>query len=341
MNKKVMGSSIALGLVLVALCSGFGSGSAQRKPANNSTSPVDVLSYLPASDGIALIDVRRLINETLPRILAGDPAKLAQANAEIDKFKTRTGIDPRSFDRVVLGTRYVYPSPKVTKLETVAIARGTFDAKGLSAAARIAANGKYREEKYRGATILIITIKDQMRLFGVWDMRINELAVFALDSHSLAIGTVASVRAAITAGTAGQKGRAGADLAALATRDPNAVFGFGANVPSELMANLNVGNDTIAKDAGSIRQVYGSFGSNESDVSLMLVARTDSPAAANNLSDTVTGLKQLGGLFLGRMAPARKALAQAALDNLKITTRGPELEIRTQVAAANLASVIK
>jgi hypothetical protein len=340
-NKKVLGSSIALGLVLVALGSGFGSGSAQRKPANNSAAPADVLSYLPASDGIALIDVRRLMNETMPRILAGDPAKLAQANAEIDKFKTRTGIDPRSFDRVVLGTRYVYPSPKVTKLETVAIARGTFDAKGLAAAARIAANGKYREEKYRGATILIITIKDQMRLFGVWDMRINELAVCALDSHSLAIGTVASVRAAITAGTAGQKGRAGADLAALATRDPNAVFGFGANVPTELMASLNVGNDTIAKDAGSIRQVYGSIGSNERDVSLMLVARTDSPAAANNLSDTVTGLKQLGGLFLGRMAPARKALAQAALDNLKITTRGPELEIRTQVAAANLASVIK
>ena len=40
-------------------------------------------------------------------------------------------------------------------------------------------------------------------------------------------------------------------------------------------------------------------------------------------------------------APARKALAQSALDNLKITTRGTELEIRTQVAAANLASVIK
>jgi hypothetical protein len=104
---------------------------------------------------------------------------------------------------------------------------------------------------------------------------------------------------------------------------------------------LNVGNDTIAKDANSIRQVYGSIGSTESDVSLMLVARTDSAEAANNLNDTVTGLKQLSGLFIGRMAPARKALAQSALDNLTITTRGTELEITTKVAAANLASVIK
>ncbi len=185
---------------------------------------------------------------------------------------------------------------------------------------------------------MIININDHMRLFGVWDMKINDLAVCALDPHSLAIGTVANVHAAIEAGL---KGRAGADLAALATRDPNAVMGFGANIPKELMASLNVGNDTIAKDANSIKQVYGSIGSTETDVSLMLVARTDSAAAANNLNDTVTGLKQLGGFFVGQMAPARKALAQSALDNLKITTRGTELEIRTQVAAANLASVIK
>ena len=336
MNKKVLRSSIALALVLVALGSVFGSGS--NTSASNPVPPADILSYLPVSDGIALIDVRRLLNETMPLILAGDPAKLAQANAEMDKFKTRTGVDPRAFDRVVLSMRYTYPSPKVTKLETVALARGTFDAKALAAAARIAAKGKYREEKYRGATILIITINDQMKLFGVWDIRVNDLAVCALDPNSLAIGTLTNVRAAIDAG---KKGRAAADLAALATRDPKAVIGFGANVPAELMASLNVGNDAIAKDVNSIRQVYGSIGSTETDVSLMMVARTDSAEAANNLNDTVTGLKQLSGLFIGKMAPARKALAQSALDNLKITTRGTELEIRTQVAAANLASVIK
>jgi hypothetical protein len=342
-NNKVLRPSIALAFVLVALLSGMGSGSASgsrgRASATNSAPPANPLSYLPASDGIALIDVRRMLNETMPRIMAGDPAKLAQANAEIDKFKTRTGIDPRAFDRVVLGMRYTYPSAKVTKLETVAIAHGTFDAKALAAATRSAANGTYREEKYRGATIMIVTINDQMKLLGLWDIRFNELAVCALDVNSLAIGTLPNVRAAIDAGPKG--GRANGDLLALAMRDPKAVIGFGANLPRELMTNLGVGNDTIAKDAGSIRQVYGNIGSTETDVSLLLVARTDSAEAANNLNDTVTGLKQLGGLVIGRLAPARKALAQSALDNLKITTRGTEVEIKTQVAAANLASVIK
>jgi len=42
-----------------------------------------------------------------------------------------------------------------------------------------------------------------------------------------------------------------------------------------------------------------------------------------------------------RMAEPRKSLAESALNNLKITTRGNELEIHTQVTAASLASLIK
>ena len=338
MNKNIVASSLTLASFIATLVLVLSSGSFAHAPSANAATAADALSYLPASDAIALIDVRRLLNQTLPRILAQDPAKLAQANAEVEKFKARTGIDPRSFDRVVLGTRYVYPSPNVTKLETVAIAHGTFDAKALAAAGRIAANGKYREEKYQGATIIVLSINDQMKLFGFWNMKVSELAVCEIDSNTLAIGDLGIVRAAIDAG---KKGRANADLATLATRDPNAVIGFGANVPSALLANLNVGNDTVAKDAQSIRQIYGALGSIENDVSLLLVARTDTVDAAKNLGDTVEGLKQLGGILVTRMQQPRKALAQSALDNLKITTRGNEVEIRTRVDAANLASVIK
>jgi hypothetical protein len=335
-NKRVLGFSIAVTIVLATLALTFNGRSQTRPPR---TPPqTEALSYLPASDAIMLIDVRRMLNETMPQILAGDKVKLAQANSEIDKFKTRTGIDPRAFDRVVLGIRYTYPTTNTTRLETVAIAHGTFDAKALAAAARLAANGKYREEKYRGATIMIIGVNDQMKVLGLWDMRVNELAICALDPRTLAIGNLSTVRAAIEAG---KRGRANGELMALANRDPKAVVGFGANLPRELMANLNVGNDTLAKDANSIRQAYGSIGTTETDVSLSLVARTDNPESAKNLSDTVTGLKQLGGILIMRMAPPRKALAQSALDNLKITTRGSELEIKTQVAAASLASVIK
>jgi hypothetical protein len=330
-KKKILASLMTSALAVVVLAANLTAHTVPTAPAEN-------LSYLPASDAVMLIDARRLLNEAMPSILAGDPAKVAQASAEIDKFKARTGIDPRSFDRVVVGSRFTFPSAGVTKLETVAIAHGTFDAKSVAANVRAAAKGKYREEQYHGATIMIVPVNEELKVLGLWNMQVNDLAICVLDSNSLALGTPPNVRAAITAG---KQGGNNTELSALASRDPGAVIGFGANLRRELLANLNVGNDTIAKDVNSIRQVYGAIGSKQSDVSLTVVARTDSAESAQNLSDTITGLRQLGGFVVARMAEPRKTLAQSALDNLKVTTRGVELEIRTQVAAANLASLIK
>ena len=338
MNKKYIASIIAVvsGITIISLVSSLTFGGQRQKTAP--AAPPNIASYLPASDAIAIVDVKRMLNETMPSILGSDQAKLAQANAEIDKFKTKTGLDLRQFNRVAVGMRYAYPNATTTRLETVAIVHGTFDAKAVSASARTAANGKSREEQYRGLKITIINVNDQIKLLGLWNMTINELAICPLDANSLALGTLENVKAAIDAGKAG---RAPAELMSLAAKDPAAVMGFGANVTPELLATLEIGNDTIAKDVSSIKQVYGSVGSTQSDVTVMMVARTNSVDSAKNLGDTIEGLRQLGTIFIGRMAQPRKALAESALNNLKVTARGTELEIRTQVAAANLAALIK
>jgi hypothetical protein len=208
----------------------------------------------------------------------------------------------------------------------------------VSASAREAANEKSREEKYRGFTITIVPVNDQIKLLGLWNMTITDLAICPLDQSSLALGTLDNVKAAIDAGKAG---RAPAELISLATKDPAAVIGFGANLSPELLKALDVGNDTLAKDLNSIKQVYGSVGSTQNDMTMMMVARTDTADAAKNLGDTLEGLRQLGTIFVGRLAQPRRALAESALNNLKVTTRGTEIEIRTQVAAANLAALIK
>jgi len=337
-NKKSVASILAVisGVTIITFVSSltFGGQRQRTTPA----APPNIASYLPASDAVGIVDVKRMLNETMPSILGSDQAKLAQANAEIDKFKTKTGVDVRQFNRVAVGMRYVYPNATTTRLETVAIAHGTFDPKAVSASARAAANGKSREEKYRGLTITIISVNDQIKLLGLWNMTINELAICPLDPNSLALGTIENVKAAIDAG---KTGRAPAELVSLATKDPAAVIGFGANFSPELLATLDLGNDTLAKDVGSIKQVYGSVGSTQTDVTVMMVARTESADAAKNLGDTVEGLRQLGTIFIGRLAQPRRALAESALNNLKVTARGTEIEIRTQVAAANLAALIK
>ena len=332
MRKLIITSSFTI--VLLLTLSAIAAGQT-RRPAPPAS---PITSYVPASDALAVIDVKRVLNVTMPSIFGGDAAKLAQANAEIDKFKTKTGVDLRTVDRMTIGVQYTYPSATVTKLDTVAIAHGSFNPNAVTAAVKKAGNGQARDDKYRGATITVINVNDDMKMLGVWNMHLNELAVCVIDQNTIAFGDLARVRAAIDAGKAG---RAPADLVALATRDLDAVAGFGANVTRELLASLDVGNDTIAKDVSAIKQAYGSLSSVEGNVALTLVARTDSVTAAKNLFDDVDSFRQVGGLLVVGMAETRKSLVGTALSNLKVTPRGNEVEIRTQVTAASLAALVK
>jgi hypothetical protein len=327
---SVLATSFALGLRPVADDRTNGTG----KEA--AASPV--LNFVPASDALVLVDVERLLNEVLPRVFAGDPAKLAQANADLDRFKARTGIDPHSFDRVAVGMSYTYPAPNVTKVESVTIVHCSVSAVDVLAAARATAKAKYQEQNYRGAPLYIFTINEQLKLLGLGSVNVRELAVSPVDANTLAVGEPAQVRLAIDANKGGK--RISNDLITLATRDPNAIVGFGANVSSALLDNLQVGNDELARDISGIRQIYGSLGTSASDLSMLLVARTVNAQQAKNLGDTVEGLKQLGAALIARMPPEKRKLAQSALDNMKIKNDGNELQISTQVAEADIAPLM-
>jgi hypothetical protein len=330
-NRKLVLSALAIATLLIA-------STAFSQTRTRANAPDNTLSFLPGSDGVMVVDARRLLNETLPQVFAGDSAKLAQVNSDIDKFKTETGLDPRSLTRIVVGTRYVYPEPGMTKLKTIAIARGTFDPKAIAATGRAKTQG-YREENFGGKTIMIFSVNDQMRVLGLAQMKIGELAFVALDKQTLAMGTLDVVRATIAA--QGAPGLRNAGLIALATRDATALIGFAGNITPQLTANLNVGSDAMGADVKSIRQVYGSIGSSQTNLSLTLVARTDTPASEKTLSDTVTGLTQLGAIFILRMTGPRKALAESALANLKISATGNEMQIKTEFPASGLASFVK
>ncbi len=330
-----------LGLFTVALAAGFilsATSYAQRSrtaPGSGGT----LLSALPPSDAVALVNVNRVLDEALPKLLAENPSKLAEVTDELDKFKTTTGLDPRSFDQIALGMRYSYPSAGKTKISTVALARGTFNAGAIVAAGRLAANGKYSEQKYQGKTIYLFTLGRQLRLLGVWDMRVRDLAVTSLDSNTLALGNLESVRGVIDA--ARTRKHANPELIALASRDPNAIAGFGGNVSQALLQNLSVTNDGLARELTAVRQLYGSLGMTPTDLELTMAARTVDIYSAKNLGDTVEGLKQFGALFIGRLSPAKGSLARTALNNLKITTQGNELQIRTAVGQSQIAPLIR
>jgi hypothetical protein len=328
---------VAAILVAVFSCLQIDS-NAQTRARTSAEQASNLLASLPESDAVAQIRVRRLLNEVMPRLLAGNPAKLAQANADIDQFKTRTGVDPRAFEQIALSVRYSYPSDGITKLQTVGLAKGSFNPGAMVAAGRLAANGKYREEKYQGKTIYVFMLDQEVKFLGIFGFKVRQLAASPLDANTLAIGDPQSVRSVIDVGR-GRK-HANAELIALASRDPNAIIGFGSNVSAALLNNLDIGNASIANDLAAVRQLYGSVGTTEKDVELFVGARTVNADSARNLGDTLEGLKQFGGLFINRLTGAKGILAKSALTNLRIATQANELQIRTAVAQAEIGPLM-
>lgn len=300
--------------------------------------PNSLMASLPQSDAVAQIKMKQLFNEAMPRILANNPARLAQVNAAVEDFKTRTGLDPRMFDELALGARFTYPGEGRTKVQTVALAKGSFSAAAMIAAGRVASNGKYREEKYQGKTIYVFTLDQNIRVLGVFDFKIAELAAVPLDNDTLALGDPTSVRTALDVNRASR--RVNAELIALASRDPNAVIGFGSNLSEQLVRNIDIGNAPIATDLAKLRQVYGSVSTTEKDLELFIAARAVNAEAAKSLGDTLEGLKQFGALLVGRLSGARGVLAKSALTNLRIVTDANELQIRTAVPQADVGPLM-
>jgi hypothetical protein len=333
---QVLRRGLIFSLLLTA---SYINGAAQQVRQGTTTATGSTLATkLPASDSVALVKVRRLLDEVLPAMLSTNPAKLSEVNARVENFKTRTGIDPRAFDELALGLGYEYPSPQMMKVSTVALARGTFNSTALVAAGKAAAAGKYREEKYQGKTIYVFTLEEQLRVFGVLNLKIRELAVAPLSANVLALGDAKRVRSVIDTNRAPQRNNA--DLISLASQNPNAIVGFGGNVSPTMLAHLRIGNDAVARDLAAVRQIYGSVGMTEKNLEVLAAARTADPSAARSLGVTVEGLTSFAGLFTNRLPAARAALAKSALANLKVTVQGNDLQMRTAVSQADLGPVI-
>ena len=329
-------------IALAAWLAPISSSSAQtRQTATAATSSAAnaLLPTLPASDVAMFVDVQKILNDALPRALAEDKPRLAQINTEIDSFKTRYGIDARQFESVAVGINFVKRSETVITTDIVALARGSFNAPAMIAAARIALKGKYVEQKYGGQTIYTFNLNERIKLLGLFNMRVSDVNVVALDANTLAMGDLSKVKAAIDA--RGGKGRIAAELVQLATRNPNALLGFASNVPPYVAQGTGIDNEEISKSIASIRQAYGSIGTTATGFDLLMVARTEKPEQAQSLSDSFAALRQFSGFIVGQLPADKGKVAQRVIDNLKVTTAGNDLQIRLDVAQADIATLVR
>lgn len=304
--------------------------------------PAGIIAQLPASDAVMTVDVKRLFNEGLPRAYANNPTELARVNAEIDKFKERTGLDARQFAQLAFGVRYTETQSGATTMDAVAIARGTFNSGAFVGAGRIASNGKYEETKYGGKTVYVFSFDDQVKLLGLFKVHLTELAVSALDANTLAIGKPSRVREAIDA--AAGRGRVSAEIAGLAARSPAAIIGLGGTLPASATRNLDFLSAEFSRSLASIRQFYGSVGATSEGFQMQTVFRTETAGAAKTLGDTVEGLKQFAPFAIGQMAKGnaeKSRLLRSVVGATRVSAQGNELQISLALVETDLAALIQ
>ncbi len=320
MNKKL--HSLLLAIFLTALVGVHFVSAQTTTPAPASSDP---LAALPASDMVLFADVRRILTDAVPRLLAKDPATLAKMMGLLNEVRTKTGINILAIDRVAMGIRVLGPLGPNFKKEYVGvaiIASGDFDANALIEFAKRETNGKIAEQSYGGKTIYSEPPPEPPRKRS--DLETPAFAV--LDANTLLIGDLQQVRATIDA--SGGTGRVESTLVQHATQNSNALFGWVVKFSPSLAetATANVMPDEMTRGGikflmSTIKQIFASIGSTPTSFNAVLGVRLCDPDQAQSLSELLTAARKQFGSMGGD--PKLRGL----IDNIQISAQGSDLQI--------------
>lgn len=312
----------------------------------------DLISQLPASDAVATMNLKRLLNDVMPQILAAQPAKLAELNAQIDEIKAKTGVDLRQFEQAAIGVNFKQvKAGGAIEAEPIMLMRGSFNAAALLAVGKIAANGKFRQEQIGGTTVTIFSLPenakqtakpkaqhDEMVEKTIEQTMGGEFAVYPVDTNTLAIGKLPSVRSMLMNKT--PVNHVTADLTALINRNPNAVVSFAGNVPAGTASSFDMGNDQIGRIVKSLRQMFGSIDMNNDKASMLLAARTAEEPQAKELEESLLGLQMLGKGLLSSKTDDKSQVISRIVENLKITRSLSEVQLQADLPKSDLNQLI-
>lgn len=299
-----------------------------------------LVSLLPASDGVATFNVKRFFSEALPKLLSSNQPLLAKVTGEIDRFKESTGIDVRQFDYIAAGATAKNIGEKKYDLDPVVIARGQISSASLIGAAKLASNGKYTEERIGDRTIYVFEGK---RLVSSVPSKPGEpasevvtrisgtVAVTAIDSTTIAFGTLDRVRQTVESRT-----KVGHDITSLLDRNQAAIVNFAAKMPAGMKSFIPLDNDELGKSIDSIQYVYGTGDMVGDMASVHMVARTLQNSHATSLFETLEGLQMLGKAFLGGAKGSDKQVFRRLIENVKFTVKANEVTFDLQVLQSDI-----
>ncbi len=348
MNKKVFVSIFAIVFSVTSFNTVFAQTKkvAMKSLAGESN---QLASNLPNSDAVFNINMSRLMKEGIPQILSAKPQYLDEFNAKIEEIKSKIGIDLRDFDQVAVGIAYKTISEKETDYEPVILARGKFNASSFVALAKVAANGKYREEKIGEKTVYIFTPKEILEkskpktknsmidklIDGAMKTFSKEIAISGFDDNTLIMGSVARVRQAFEG-----KSKVTKEILTLASRNPTAILSMGANMPNGASQFINIDNDEIGKNIKSIKQMSGAFDINAGKATLAVTAKTLKNNDAQSLEEFLSGMQMVGKALLGGVKGDDKKLYARLIETAVISRKTNEVMLDLEVPKSDMDALM-
>jgi len=289
-------------------------------------SVISSLSNLPEADALVYINPQRIINEVLPKFLAAKD--LEEMHKGFEVAKQQAGIDPAKIEYLVIAVRFKKPTADLNfqAPEFMAVSSGDFSAEGLLGLARMASQGKLRDEKYGSKTIGMMTIepiaKESER--NPLLKSFTELGVVALNANTIASGSPGYLRAAIDAGE-GKERISAAALNSL-VRDPNALISFAGSPWGSFAKSFGMlGTETTPRAPrcdSKIGDFYAALTMDATNFMIRGVSNADNPDTARILANLYTGLLQYA------TSSIKDPEAQSVLKGLAITAEGDEVLVR-------------
>ena len=316
-------------LVLSVLVINLGGSTFAESKARRSGA--ELVSLLPASDGVVILDVKRFFGDALPKLLSSNQQMLAKVTGHIETLQSKSGIDIRQFDSAAVGSTFRKMGEKSYDIDPVVIARGQTSSASVITAAKLATKSKVREERVGDRVMYVFEEKVSILRAGQGLVTSREVAVASLDSLTVAFGDSARVRQTLEGRT-----KVGQDITSLLDRNPTSVTSFAAKLPAGMKAFLPLENDEIGKNIDSIQYVYGNADVEADIASVQMTARTLQAAQAKSLHDTLAGLQSLGKAFLGGAKTPDKQVYSRLINNVKFSQKGNEVILDLQVPQSDI-----
>ncbi|MDQ3173201.1 MAG: hypothetical protein M3Q91_05760 [Acidobacteriota bacterium] len=297
------------------------------------------LAALPEADTLIFINSRRILNEAALRLM---PEKaLADMRKTFAEMKQFAGVDPSNVDYIVVAVRFRKPTAELTFMlpEFMAVASGDFSSDSMMVLAKMASEGKLRDEKYGAKTLGLMTIGPIAKEAEKNPIlkSFSEVAVVPLNATTIAVGSTAYLKAAIDA-EEGNKRISSESLNSL-LRDPSALISMAGSPLTSFSKTLGLlgteANARAPRCDSKFGDFYAALTMDASNFMVRGALNADNPDTAKIINSLINGLLRQATSSVPD--PAAQLLFKA----LSITPQENEVVLRADLPQQMVVDIIK